>query len=137
MDGAEIHWRPATATPPREVAPPLVTTLARGLRNRCPACGEGHVLDGYLHVAPACTPCGAEFAQIRADDAPPYFTIVIMGHVLVPTLLWVDRAFELALATMTAIFVPLALVLTLLIMRPVKAATVALMYRLGFGRSDD
>ena len=32
-----------------------------------------------------------ELAHHRADDAPPYFTILIVGHVLVPLMIVYDR----------------------------------------------
>ncbi|RMF17664.1 MAG: hypothetical protein D6757_00865, partial [Alphaproteobacteria bacterium] len=35
--------------------PPLATSLARGLRARCPRCGRGRLYAGYLKVAERCT----------------------------------------------------------------------------------
>ncbi len=33
---------------------------------------------------------------MRADDAPPYFTILIVGHVLVPLVFVVEKAWNAA-----------------------------------------
>ena len=136
MDGAETHWRPATAARSYETRPPLSAMTGRGLVNRCPACGRGRVFDGYLRVASSCGPCGAELGRIRADDAPPYFTILAVGHIIVPLLLWADRAWEPEMLTLSAIFLPLTLVLSLLFLRPIKGAMVGLMYGLDFGKAD-
>ena len=67
----------------------------------------------------------------RADDAPPYFTIVIVGHIVVPLLLVVEKNATLSLLAMSLIFLPLTLVLTLALLRPVKGATVGAMVTLG------
>jgi uncharacterized protein (DUF983 family) len=54
----------------------------RGFAGRCPACGEGRIFRKYLKVAESCTSCGEELHHHRADDAPPYFTILIVGHLV-------------------------------------------------------
>lgn len=38
--------------------PPVVRTIVRGLRIRCPACGVGHVFERGIESAPACSECG-------------------------------------------------------------------------------
>ncbi len=63
------------------------TGLMRGLGGHCPNCGEGHLFSSYLKVAPRCEACGHENAQYRADDGPAYFTILIVGHLVVAPLL--------------------------------------------------
>lgn len=35
----------------------LSTAISRGLRRRCPACGEGHAFRGYLKVVDTCSHC--------------------------------------------------------------------------------
>lgn len=65
--------------------------LRRGFAGRCPACGEGRMFRAYLKVADACPACGEELHHHRADDAPPYFTILIVGHVIGALILAVDK----------------------------------------------
>lgn len=55
--------------------------MLRGLRQRCPNCGEGQLFTRYLKVAPACASCGQSFAPQKADDGPAYFTILVMCHI--------------------------------------------------------
>lgn len=116
--------------------PPLGTALLRGLRARCPACGERDLFQGYLRVVPACSNCGAPLGLARADDAPPYFTIVAVGHIIVPGMLLLERAETPPLWVHAAIWVPLTLVLSLALLRPIKGATVGLMLKLGLMKTD-
>jgi uncharacterized protein (DUF983 family) len=63
--------------------PGFVASLMRGLARRCPRCGEGKMFSGYLSVRHDCASCGMEFEPLRSDDAPPYFTLFIVGHVMI------------------------------------------------------
>ena len=56
--------------------------VLRGLRKRCPSCGEGKLLHSYLKVCDHCDQCGEELFHNRADDGPAYLTILIVGHIL-------------------------------------------------------
>ncbi len=67
--------------------PGFLAALKRGFKGRCPACGEGKLYWRYLKVEPACRACGHDLAQYPADDGPAYFTILIVGHLIVAPLL--------------------------------------------------
>lgn len=126
-------WQPSTRSVPAPAwpKPTLGTAMLRGARNRCPVCGEGRLFAGYLAIRPACDACGTPIGQIKADDAPPYFTIFLVGHIVVPLMLLAEREHAPALWVMAAIFLPLTLVLSLLFLRPVKGATLGLMLSFG------
>jgi uncharacterized protein (DUF983 family) len=112
--------------------------LGRGAGNRCPSCGQDRLFRGYLRVAERCGACDAPVGAIRADDAPPYFTIFIVGHLVIPLMLMAERSAALSLWAMAAVFLPLTLLLSLVLLRPVKGATVGLMMRFGItGRESD
>ncbi len=116
--------------------PPLLTALGRGLTNRCPVCGQDHVFDGYLRVVKECRNCHTPLGLARADDAPPYFTILIVGHIVVPLMLMYQNDFDPSNLVLGAIFLPLTAVLCLLLLRPIKGATVGLMIKLGMLKTD-
>jgi uncharacterized protein (DUF983 family) len=59
--------------------------IRRGLALRCPACGKGHILAGYLKPADQCDVCGQNFQDIRADDGPAWATILLVGHLTAPS----------------------------------------------------
>ncbi len=131
------RWQPDRAAAPHSwPRPPMATAIGRGLLGRCPACGKTHMFSRFLKVVTACSNCGAPLGLARADDAPPYFTILIAGHIIVPLLFIVDRMGEPPIWLMSAIFVPLTLVLTLGLIQPVKGGTVGLMLTLNMLKSD-
>ena len=98
---------------------------------RCPACGRTRLFTGYLRVTPECATCGAPLGQLPADDGPPVFTVLIAGAVVVALLVVMESTMHLSIWTETAILVPLTLILTIVLLRPVKGAMVGLMLRLG------
>ena len=116
--------------------PPMMTAIGRGLLGRCPACGKSHLFNGFLRVVSECRHCAAPLGLARADDAPPYFTILITGHVVVPLMFVVDRMGEPPIWLMTAIFVPLTLLMSVGLLRPIKGGTVGLMLNLNMLKSD-
>lgn len=128
-----MRWEPDRAAQPTVRAlPPLLTLVGRGVRNRCPVCGEGCVFKGFLRVVPECAVCGAPLGQLRADDAPPYIVIFLVGHLLVPGVFWVERHYQPPMWLHMAVWLPLFAVLCTLLLRPVKGGVVGLMAHLGF-----
>ena len=61
----------------------LTPALLKGLRQRCPKCGDGHLLHSYLKVVDQCSECGEDYTHQRADDGPAYLTILVVGHVVI------------------------------------------------------
>jgi uncharacterized protein (DUF983 family) len=80
---AGLHAARMTDTPD-EVHRDTWLAARRGLRLRCPACGQGKLLAGYLRPAAACGTCGEPTGEIRADDAPAWATILLVGHIASP-----------------------------------------------------
>lgn len=103
---------------------PLLTGLGRGLRRRCPQCGQGHLFTRYVTVKPKCSGCGLELEIYRSDDAPPYFTIFIVGHIIIPCLLLMEQLLHPPGWVHMAIWIPLTLLLTLLLLPPIKGAVI-------------
>jgi len=60
--------------------------MARGFARRCPKCGRGRLLKGYLKVVDHCAECGEDFRPQRADDGPAWLTMLIVGHLMAPAL---------------------------------------------------
>ena len=134
---APIRWQPNRTLPkPPWPVPSLATGLGRGLMGRCPACGQGRLFDGFLRVVPQCEHCAAPLGLARADDAPPYFTILIVGHIVIPAMLIMQKLADPPVWQLWAIFVPLTLILAIGLIRPVKGATVGLMLSLNMLKTD-
>jgi uncharacterized protein (DUF983 family) len=68
---------------------------------------------------------------VPADDGPPVFTILIAGALVVTLLVVMETTMSLSIWLEVGILVPLTLVLSLALLRPVKGATLGLMLRLG------
>jgi len=131
--GTRMRWQPPRSMPePPYRPPPFASAIWRGARNLCPICGKGKVFAGYLALVPACAVCGTEIGRLRADDAPPYFTILVGGHLLVPAVLWVEWAYRPPMWLHMAIWLPLFAIVFTLLLRPVKGAVVGWMLALGF-----
>jgi uncharacterized protein (DUF983 family) len=116
---------------------PMLTAIRRGAAGHCPACGSGRLFSTWLGIVPACANCGAPLGSISADDAPPYFTVFIVAHLVIGLQIALDRSVTLSVVTEMMIFLPGTVLLTLALIRPVKGATVGLMLKLGFMKQDE
>ena len=115
---------------------PIVRAMSRGLRGLCPHCGEGPMFYRYLKISPDCGVCGHDLDQYPSDDGPAYFTILLVGHIVVLPLLLFPFVWRSPVAIVVpAVLVPLA-GLTLLILPRVKGAVVGLLYALKVHRGD-
>ena len=116
-----------------ERLPPRNTWAAikRGLRGRCPACGEGRILHSYLKVNDACDVCGEEFHHHRADDFPPYLTIFVVGHVIGGAMFTVDDIWPGLPMTVHFLVWPLLCIIMSLWLLPIaKGALIAYQWAL-------
>ena len=116
---------------------PLRPALLRGWRQRCPKCGNGHLLKSYLKVNSACPVCREELFHHRADDGPAYLTILLVGHLMAPLLHIVFVTFRPEPLTLFTIFAVGCVGLSLYLLPRLKGAIVAYQWarRLnGFGK---
>jgi uncharacterized protein (DUF983 family) len=108
------------ALPPR----PIWRSLRRGMLSRCPACGLGPLFRAFLKVADRCTACEEELHHHQADDAPAYFVILIVGHIIVPLALIVEVAYSPPYWLHAALWLPLTAGLAIGLLAPIKGAIV-------------
>ena len=109
---------------------PVWRSIARGLLCCCPQCGAGRLFSGYTTVNDCCPACNEALHHHRADDFPPYLTILVVGHIVVPAMLTVERAWHPDLWIHMALWLPLTLALTLGLLRPIKGGVVGLQWAL-------
>lgn len=100
------------------------SALLRGLAGRCPACGEGRLFTRFLKPAERCSHCGLALDGHRADDFPSYIVILLLGHIIVPTMIEVNIAFAIPVMWQAAIWPTLALTMALLMIQPVKGGVI-------------
>jgi uncharacterized protein (DUF983 family) len=108
------------ALPPR----PIWRSLRRGLFGRCPNCNRGRLFRAFLKVADHCPACYEALHHHQADDAPAYFVILIVGHLVVPLALIVEVAYSPPYWLHTAIWLPLTVGLAVGLLAPIKGAIV-------------
>ena len=103
--------------------------ILRGVQLHCPCCGVGKLYRSYLKPVTLCAQCGASLGHIRADDFPPWLTIILVGHLLVPFVL-LSQSFDVSTTVQLAFWLPLALGLTLLLLPRCKGGAIGLMWSL-------
>lgn len=104
--------------------------MLRGAALRCPACGQGHIFGQYLKTNDACPSCGEDLHHQRADDAPAYFTMFVVGHIVVAAVMYVEKAYAPELWVHALIWTPLILLLSLLLLPRIKGALIGLQWAL-------
>jgi uncharacterized protein (DUF983 family) len=102
--------------------------IKRGFLRRCPNCGRGHLFSGYLAVEPCCEACGHENARYRADDGPAYFTILIVGHLVIVPLLCLSFVFTWPIAAVLPLSLAVVLFATLALLPLVKGAFIGVQW---------
>lgn len=111
-------------------ARPVLVGLRRGAAGRCPKCGRGRLFRAYLKIQPICRACGHNNGQYPADDAPPYFTILILGHLVIGPLLIFRFIWTWPVGLVLAILMPALTALTLILLPIVKGAVVGVLWAL-------
>jgi uncharacterized protein (DUF983 family) len=131
-----IHF-PAAPSSATTAERPLGLAIRRGFVGRCPNCGEGRLFRAYLKVVDACDHCGEDLSHHRSDDAPPYVTMLIVGHFVIAGVLATEElAPDSSLVIGGAIWTAVAIVSSLLLLPRVKGALVGYQWAMrmhGFG----
>ncbi len=108
---------------------PLSRILTRAFFRRCPNCGDGRLFRGYLKPVERCAACGEPYGHIRADDGPAWLTILVVGHILAPLLLTIEKEAPWPEWVSMIGWPALALVLMALILPRAKGVFIAIIWR--------
>jgi len=130
MKGTTMNTAPTSSA-----APGTLTALFRGLKRRCPNCGKGHLFAGnrftrFIKIVDRCSACNERLGHIRADDIPAYFSVFLVGHIMLSGLLAVAEHQYPAWAQF-AVAIPASVILLYLCMPSVKGAVAARLWGLG------
>jgi uncharacterized protein (DUF983 family) len=112
---------------PEHEFPPL-SPIRTGLACRCPRCGKGRLLKGFLDLRPRCEACGLDFSFVDSGDGPAVFVILLAGFVVVGCALVVEVLYQPPLWLHALLWGPLILAVTLLPLRSMKGLMIALQY---------
>ena len=102
--------------------------MARGFAGRCPQCGTGKLFKSYSKTKAVCDSCNLSIDGHRADDAPPYLTIMLVGHIVIPLALAVKQIFDPPLGLQFAIWTPAIILPTFWLLPRIKGAFVGLQW---------
>ena len=105
-----------------------VNPVLAGLQCRCPACGEGALFSGYLKVAPRCEACGLDLAAADSGDGPAVFIILIVGFIACFGALIMEVMVNPPIWVLLALWLPIAAILTLGLIRPFKGVMLAMQF---------
>lgn len=105
--------------------------MLRGLRGRCPRCGEARLFARFLNPVPHCPGCGQDWAHQQADDFPAYLSILVTGHLMAPLIITLIRDTQLPVGMLLAIVLSLAIGLMIGLLQPAKGGVIGLQWWLG------
>jgi uncharacterized protein (DUF983 family) len=115
---------------------PVWPAMVRGWKLQCPACGQGRMFGRFLKVNERCPQCATELHHQRADDAPPYFTMFIVAHIVIAGLLLVERKWQPDTWVHLVLWLPATTALSLWLLPRIKGALIGQQWALrmhGFG----
>ena len=103
--------------------------VLRGIKGRCPRCGNGKLFKGYLKIADACGACGMSFSGHDTGDGPVVPVLLIIGGIVVGLALFLEVTYAPPVWVHMLIWIPVGTILTLGIMVPLKGMAVGLQYK--------
>ncbi len=125
--GCEFGGRDALTSQP--LAQPAASILYVALACRCPRCGQGRLFRNLLEVRATCEVCGLDLREHDAGDGAAVGVILLLGAIVVGLAFWVEFRFAPPLWLHVIIWPVVTVPLAVLMMRPAKAALVALQFR--------
>lgn len=99
--------------------------LLAGLAGRCPNCGDGHLFEGFLTVAPRCEACGFDLGAADSGDGPAVFVILIAGFIVAFSALVTEVAMHPPVWVHLLLWLPATLVVSPALLRPLKGVMLA------------
>jgi len=113
---------------PRERKRDVVRALLRGLLGRCPQCGRGRLIIGYIAPVSTCSVCGEALAPYQTADFAPYLVVFVVGLIFTPLIVLLSLS---STGNGEAAVVAAAALASALILLPrAKGAAVALLWAL-------
>lgn len=113
----------------REQSEKQLDPFVTGLKGRCPRCGTGDLFKGYMTLKPKCSACGLDYSFVDTGEGPAVLVMLFVGFLILGMALWLDAQVSMSVWLHIIIWVPIAIILSLLLLRKMKAIMIALQYR--------
>jgi uncharacterized protein (DUF983 family) len=105
-----------------------VSPYIAGIACRCPRCDRGRLFTGFLTLAPRCESCGLDYRFADAGDGPAVFVILIAGFLILGAAVIVEFIWRPPYWVHALLWMPMILIVTLGLLRPLKGLFVALQF---------
>lgn len=109
----------------------LLTALGRGIRRKCPCCGQASAFRSYLKIVDACPACQTPLSLYPCDDGPAYVTMLLVGHLVVAPAFLLHLFYTYPIEVVLPTMVISMAVLTLVLLPFVKGGFLSLLWYLG------
>lgn len=109
----------------------FVEAALRGIRGKCPRCGESRLFRKWLKPLDRCPTCTLDLTPQRADDFPAWIAIILTGHVTAPLIIALSLDYALEPLAMVSILIPLAMTMMLGLLQPAKGAVISAQWWFG------
>lgn len=125
------------ARPPQPSSPPFnlptsgLNAVVRGLKNRCPSCGETRLFARFLKPIAQCAACKQDWTPQQADDFPAYVSILLTGHLMAPLIIALVSYANLPMWVLMTVIMALATGMMIVMLQPAKGAIIATQWWLG------
>lgn len=107
----------------------MYPAIGRGLLGRCPACGKGALMRGFIDAASKCNACNEGLGQYQSADFAPYLVMFLVGAIFTPLTLIVASNPDHSPFAIWFILAG-ALVTSLALLPRVKGAAIGLLWAL-------
>jgi uncharacterized protein (DUF983 family) len=106
----------------------LSAAILRGIKGQCPRCGEARLFRAFLKPVDHCPACRQDWTRQRADDFPPYISIIVTGHLMAGPIIYLGAVSAVPLWQAMTICLLMATALMLAFLQPAKGGTIALQW---------
>ena len=110
-----------------------------GLTGKCPACGGASIFKNFLEVRDSCPSCGLVFKDFDLGDGAIVLVILVAGGLVSALGFWAMFTLGWPDWLLLTVFLPLAALLCIGLLRPFKSTLLALIWhnKAGPGRLDE
>jgi uncharacterized protein (DUF983 family) len=106
----------------------LAGSIIAGLACACPRCRKGKLFRGFLTLPPRCDVCGLDYGFADSGDGPAVFIMFLAGFIVVGAALATEVLYHPPYWVHAVLWLPLILIVTLGLLRPMKGLMIALQY---------
>ena len=100
--------------------------ISRGFNKKCPSCGISPIFIKYVKTFQKCKHCGIKLSEYKSDDGPAYITIFIVGHLLIPIILLVEKYYSPKLVIQLTMWPILTIISSLWLLPRIKGAFIGI-----------